>query len=162
MLQISIKDQEPVAKVNLSGTIDESANLEPILQIKTSAVEIQCNGVIRINSIGIEHWRTIFSEFRSYGRKLTFIEVSPVLVEVQNFIASFVEISEEISLCIPYDCLSCKTNFLKTIKTDSVLSQLAQLRSSPCEKCGKPAEMTEVPEEYFSFIIKASRHQKNP
>lgn len=159
MLQINISERGSVSKVTLSGIIDENSDLAPLLEIKTESIEIECSKVVRINSVGIERWRNIFSEIRGYGRKLVFTQVSPVLVDVQNFISSFIETAEELSVCVPYDCNSCNSNTIVIIETKDIAAKMSTLETTACVKCGKSAEMTEIPEEYFGFIIRGNKNK---
>lgn len=153
MLRITLVEVGNVTQAVLEGIIDEASSFKQLLNIKSNSLQVNCRKVTRINSVGIELWNEGFSELRNRRVQLQFIEFSAVLVEANNFIAGFVAPEELKSLCVPYWCPDCKLMSMKLVTPEQVKTDLAKVEFSPCEKCKKPSEIDENPNEYFSAIL---------
>lgn len=140
-------------KISIEGIIDESADFKQLIPSTDPVVHIHCGKIARINSVGVKLWGEYFKAFRASGRQVRFFELSPVLVSTMNYISSFIQKPELVSLCVPYLCEGCQAVNLKTITPDEARSKVSELGSTACSKCGKTAELDATPEEYFSAIL---------
>jgi hypothetical protein len=152
MLNINKDDKSIPQKIYLSGVIDESAFLSPLLEGKPSDLFLFLQNVSRINSVGVKIWREFFAQFRKAGGKLNFFEIAPALVSAANYLSDFILPEEVRSLCIPFFCENCGRSVTKVYEFYELKKLNFDVTPPTCGECGCKTEIDEVPEEYFSFL----------
>ena len=97
-------------------------------------------------------WILTFANFKKNGVRVTFEDMSPVLVEQLNMIRNFCADYNVVSLGLPYLCTACSKTSLHTISAEEVKRSQFQLKSLPCPHCKSSSEFDDVAEEYFEFL----------
>lgn len=154
MLHFKKSIEGNVSSVDLLGVIDERVSFASALGKLTSQVKVNCRGITRINSSGIKLWREFWNQLRERGATLEFIEISPATVAVTGSIFDFLRSDEVISICVPYVCTSCRQEKIVVLTKATVLKHLPQVPMEKCANCDAACELDDIPEDYFSFLIK--------
>lgn len=155
-MEFNLVQNNGVAQVNLSGIINEDAELSlqklatEIAEFKT--VAFQFAQVRAINSLGVRAWVTFLRSIED-TRQLFFLECVPDVIMQINMIPSFQGKAVIQSFFVNY--VSAATN-----KTHRVLIDTSNLppKSMPtppnCPDSGEPMETEELEEEYFAFLLR--------
>lgn len=153
MLTASGNSENGVLKAKLSGIMNENVDFDKLFGAEFRALELNCKGINRINSLGVKLWRNYFHKLRGTKIKVRFFELSPELVHQLNHLGDFVHKDDVESICAPYYCRSCATVTMRTFEL-ATLGDLGQmdLQPVPCQNCQDPAEFDEIPEEFFFFL----------
>ena len=153
MIKVAKEDRGGVVWVKLTGSIEESVNLEDLIGPPPAALVINCKEISRINSVGVKGWIKYFQTAQSKGTKLTFEECSTAIVEQVNLISNFVCGGKVDSIYVPFSCTQCKSELIALFKVDDLKAQgEVQLPELPCTKCGGSATFDDIEEEYFAFL----------
>jgi anti-anti-sigma regulatory factor len=151
-----VKEQQGKALVvRLVGSIEESVSFDQLIgvpQAPTDELQINCKGVVRINSVGVKTWIKYFQSLSSRGIKLKFVELSTALVEQMNFISNFRCGGEVESIYVPFACEKCHSELVGLFRVDALKKMQCKIPPLQCSKCGGKAVFDDVPEEYFGFI----------
>jgi hypothetical protein len=151
-----VKEQHgKVLVVRLAGSIEESFNFEQAIGFPaspTDEVQVNCKGIVRINSVGVKAWIKYFQTLHSRGIKLKFVELSTAIVEQMNFISNFRCGGEVESIFVPFSCEKCHSELVGLFKTDVLKKLQCKIPPLRCSKCGGQAVFDDVPEEYFGFL----------
>ena len=138
--------------VTLTGTFEESANLENEIGPVSGTIAINTRGITRINSVGVKAWITYFKKLKTDGVVFKFEECSPSIIEQMNLISTFLCGGEVVSVLIPYSCTKCVSDFV----VSCTIQKLKELNAeAPAVKCEKPdcrAVFDDENEEYFYFM----------
>ncbi len=139
-------------RVRLWIDIDESTALDEHIPSSLPSVEIDCEGVKRINSSGVRLWIDYFSRLRADGTRLSFRNCAPPLVEQWSMIPNFLVKSEVKSVLVPFRCSACAKAFNQPYTLDELGSLDVDRLQMPCLACSQPAEFEDIPDEYFVFL----------
>lgn len=156
MFVIHKLDKGPPMRIAIEGIIDETANFTLLSEIPGMELQLFCQKVTRINSIGVKLWVDSFNEFRKTNGKLRFIEISPDLVDSVNYISSFIKPEELVSLVVPYYCGKCKLPKVEIMTPQEIREQIKTLDAKPCHTCSETMEIECDPEEYFASIMRTT------
>lgn len=135
----------------ISGVIDEQANFSSMVGPLSGPVEVNCKDVTKINSNGVKSWISYFTSLTSQGTKLSFSQLSPVLVEQLNSLSNFCVSAKVHSLMVPFACTKCH-------KETIIPMDIPTLKANPepepivCPHCKGSAEFDDLPEEYFCCL----------
>ena len=154
MLKVTKEDKNGIPMYRLAGSIEENVNFEQQLGSPTGEIWINCKEVPRINSVGVKGWIRYFQGLQAKGVKMKFVECSTAIVEQVNLISNFICGGTVESIYAPYSCPSCKTEQVGLFKCDDIKKYNFELPELNCIKCGKKAEFDDIPEEYFSFLMR--------
>jgi endogenous inhibitor of DNA gyrase (YacG/DUF329 family) len=138
--------------VRLSGSIEESVNLEQLIGPPPALLHVYSKEVSRINSVGVKGWIKFFQGIQSRGTRLHFHECSMAIVEQINLISNFTCGGTVESIYVPFCCSSCKSDMIALFKTGDLKKVQFNLGPQKCPKCGGNAEFDDIPEEYFGFL----------
>ena len=141
-----------VLVVRLSGSIEESVNLEQIIGEPQPEMDIICKEISRINSIGVKAWIKYFLSAASKNSKLRFLECSTAIVEQINMISNFTCGGKVESIFIPFVCENCKSELVGCFKCDDIKRVNFVIPTLKCTKCSGKASFDDIPEEYFAFL----------
>jgi anti-anti-sigma regulatory factor len=148
-----IKEQKgDVLVVRLVGSIEESVVLDKLIGPPPPALDINCKGVSRINSVGVKSWIRFFQNCQAKGTKLRFLECSTPLVEQINLISNFLCNGTLESVYVPFSCSKCHSELVGLFRTEDLKKMNLIIPSLKCNKCGGKAEFDDIPEEYFAFL----------
>ena len=137
------------AVATLEGAIDEATQLEQLFGEIVSSTLIDCGGVDRINSIGVNNWVQRFTVC-ARDQSLQVTRLSYPLVMQANSVANLFEGAEIISALAPYFCGACQKNLLLDVRR----TELPEGTGAPtrtCPDCKAPLEFDEL-DEYFNFL----------
>jgi anti-anti-sigma regulatory factor/DNA-directed RNA polymerase subunit RPC12/RpoP len=150
-----VKEQKGSALlVRLSGSIEESVNLDQLIGPPPAEMIISCKEIPRINSVGVKAWIKYFQTAQAKGTKLTFIECSTAIVEQINLISNFICGGVIESIYVPFACTSCKSELVGLFKTADLKKLNLKLPELKCSKCSGKAVFDDIPEEYFGFLTR--------
>jgi hypothetical protein len=144
------RDERGRTHLKLSGAIDESSDLPGMFKELGADVEIDLEGVERINSIGVHRWIPAFEGF-CRGRAVELTGLSYPMVLQANMVANLFG-NVPISSCLaPYFCTKCQDNRMSLVQRTEVSSSgLPPARK--CPVCGEAMSFDEL-ENYFSFFL---------
>lgn len=150
-----IKEQKGSALVvKLSGSIEESVNLDQLIGAPQPEMQISTKDVSRINSVGVKAWIKYFSAAQAKGTKLTLVECSTAIVEQINLISNFVCGGRVESVFVPFSCTQCKSELVGLFKVDDLKKLNGNIPELKCTKCSGRAVFDDIPEEYFAFLTR--------
>lgn len=137
----------------LKGVIDESTNFIQAFSTLSEVLEINGKEVQKINSSGVKSWISFFTQLSSKGIKVSFSELSPILVEQLNALANFTGGGEVKSIIVPYACTNrgCRKETSQPLTVES-LKENPEIQPVKCPHCGSPSEFDDLPEEYLAFL----------
>jgi hypothetical protein len=135
--------------VEISGIIDETADLEGLLGDLDGDVALDLAGVQRINSIGAHRWIGAIDRLTAH-RRVT-IEAVPYCVGMQaNYVANFFARAEVLSCLAPYACTGCEASESLLIHRDEVSLRAP---SRWCQRCKSELVFDEL-DGYLDFLVR--------
>lgn len=141
--------------VRLSGVIDETVNLEQLIgPAPQREIHLYLKEVSRLNSMGVKVWVKYFEAVAKRGTLLRVFEMSPVIVGQLNLMGNFIPNAKFESVCAPYLCTKCKSQFVAVYKADTLAGLMEQMPPQKCPKCSASAEFDDIESEYFSFLTR--------
>ncbi|HLE00444.1 MAG TPA: hypothetical protein VJB59_09300 [Bdellovibrionota bacterium] len=140
--------------VRLTGSIEESVNFEQIIGLTSPELIVNCRDVPRINSVGVKAWIKYFQSLQAKNIKMHFIECSTAIVEQINLISNFIPEGCVESIYVPFSCGTCKSELVGLFKTEDLKKLEFKLPPLKCTKCSGQASFDDIPEEYFSFLMR--------
>lgn len=152
MLKVAKEQKGNVLAIKLSGSIEETVNLEELIGPTSQEVHINSKEVTRINSVGVKGWIKYFQTLQGKGVKLTFQECSTAIVEQINLISNFTCGGEVESIYVPFACVNCKAELIALFKTVDLNPEKLNLPELKCTKCSGKAVFDDIEEEYFAFL----------
>ena len=156
MFNITKEQKDGILIARISGSIDETVNLETAIgAAATPEVHIYCKEIKRINSIGVKGWIKYFQALTQKGTTVKFIECSSAIVEQINLIANFLGGGTVESVLVPFSCNNCKSELVGLFKVADLKRIQLKIPDLKCSKCGGTAVFDDIPEEYFAFIERA-------
>lgn len=148
-----IKEQKGnVLSVRLVGSIEETVSFDQIIGQTGGELHVYCKEVPRINSVGVKGWIKYFQTLQQANVRLTFFECSTAIVEQINLISNFVCGGTVESICVPYSCGQCKSEFIAVFKAAEIKSMGQMVPELKCAKCSGKAVFDDIAEEYFGFL----------
>ncbi len=152
MLNVIKEQKGPALVVRLSGSVEESVNLDQLIGPPPAELHVICKEIPRINSVGVKSWIKYFQGAQTKGTKLKFLECSTAIVEQINLISNFTAGGQVESLYVPFACGNCKTELVGLYKSEDIKKLGGNIPDLKCSKCGGKASFDDIPEEYFSFL----------
>jgi hypothetical protein len=148
----SVADKGGRRVVTLRGEIDENADFSELKTRLRGDVDLDLEGVMRINSCGVREWVNFVRELNVTS--LRFARCSPTVVLQLNTIYNFRGRARVESFLAPYVCESCHNDEYRLLKVDDHFPE--RLRVFPpafrCGRCGGVMLFDELPERYLSFL----------
>jgi anti-anti-sigma regulatory factor len=127
MIKVAKELNGNVLVLRLSGSIEETVNLEEMVGPTPAEVRIDCKEVTRINSVGVKGWIKYFQTLQTKNIKLTFFQCSTAIVEQVNLISNFVCGGTVESIYVPFACTNCKAELIALFKTTDLNPNAIQL-----------------------------------
>jgi anti-anti-sigma regulatory factor/DNA-directed RNA polymerase subunit RPC12/RpoP len=141
--------------VRLSGTVDESSQLETLFGQVPPKLIVHCKDVHQLNSAGVKSWIRFFSDLKLAKVNFQFIECSPPVVEQINMIMNFTAGGSVASIYLPFYCAKCSKSFYSLISIDKLRTIYKNLPAPACPQCGSATEFDDIEDEYFGFLERA-------
>ncbi len=135
--------------IKLTGVIDEFADLSFFSRL-TGRNEINLSGVRRINSFGVRIWMDAVRKVAE-DVELTFVDISPPLVEQLNMIQGFMGKGVIESFQVPLICTECEYEESVTCPTAGFTKEKS-IYGRKCPECMHPMELDDLEEQYLGFI----------
>jgi anti-anti-sigma regulatory factor len=142
-----IKQRGAGTVVEFSGTLDENANADSLLDRVRGRVIFDLEQVRRINSSGIREWIEFLRKLAEKVDELVFVRCSPEVVTQLNSIYNFRGPARIESFYAPYVCSKCHEEDLKLL---TVADPLA-VPDFVCDQCGGRMDLDEIPDRFFAF-----------
>ena len=145
-------------KIDLSGTLNETAKLDKLPSDKFTELFINLNFLANINSIGIRNW-ILWCKHLPVQPQFTFSHCPCFFVEQMSAIRGLVPPGSIISsFYIPYFCESCncEDHFLAELgvhyKREKAGDWSLHLKDKTCARCIRPMEVSTNLNKYFRFF----------
>lgn len=140
-------------KIELSGSMNEDANLTNIKADGSSAIHIDWKKVEAMNSCGVRDWIKCLKTFPA-GAKITYAHCPPIIVEQMNMVAGFFPKGANVdSLFVPYFCEGCKKQEMVLLTSGKdIQDKKVNMPEVKCPQCGKPMEPDILEAKYFRFL----------
>jgi anti-anti-sigma regulatory factor/DNA-directed RNA polymerase subunit RPC12/RpoP len=152
MIKVAKELNGNVLTLRLSGSIEETVNLDEMVGPTPAEVRVDCKEITRINSVGVKGWIKYFQALQTKGTKLTFFQCSTAIVEQVNLISNFVCGGSVESIYVPFACTNCKAELIALFRTADLSPSSIQLPELKCTKCSGKAVFDDIEEEYFAFL----------
>lgn len=155
MLNAIKEAQGKALVIRLSGVVDETVNLDQLLgPVSQPEVHLYLREITRLNSMGVKLWIRYFHGLATQGKVIRVFEASPVVVGQLNLMLNFIPGAIYESVCAPYLCSNCKTQFQAVYRTEALKGVMHQMPPQKCPKCGGTAQFDDIEAEYFSFLTR--------
>lgn len=138
--------------VQLSGTVEESVNLDQIIGYVDESVIVNVRDIARINSVGVKVWMRYFQSLNARGVKVVFRECSQAIVEQLNMISNFHCGAKIESILLPYYCKSCQKELVGIVQVQHLLDHHLEVPEVKCSSPDCKVQFDDDPDEYFSFL----------
>jgi hypothetical protein len=140
--------------LELSGAIDESAELERIEVGDASTITIDMRNINRINSIGIRSW-IIWVNKSLTNKKVTLVNCPRSVVDQFSKVHGFLPKTANVrSFWVSYACLNCGHDEEQLFELGKHFTKdgLSVATGRKCSDCGELMEMDGYEARYFSFL----------
>lgn len=150
-LSVEVKNENDTTVINLTGRIDEDADLSPILNLKDNKLHINFDKVEMINSCGIREWINMLTELSG---KITYSHCPQSVIEQINMVHGFIKPGIEVeSFYAPYYEESSDEVRMILINTSDVIDNKAPAKTNDD---GEELEFDAIEAQYFQFIKQMS------
>ena len=151
--RLEIRDGRLVA--HLRGEVNENADLAELRRQLRGDVELDLEGVARINSCGVREWVNFVRTLEV--KSLRFARCSPTVVLQLNTIYNFRGVARVKSFLAPYVCETCHVDEYKLLDTAEHFSEPSavvpqHVPAFRCARCGGVMTFDELPERYLAFL----------
>jgi hypothetical protein len=140
--------------VALRGEINENADLGELGRLLSGDVELDMEGVTRVNSCGVREWVNFVRALDAVSA-LRFSRCSPNVVLQLNTIYNFRGRARVVSFLAPYVCEVCHVDEYRLLVVAEHFPDLAHpsVPAFRCGRCGGVMAFDELPERYLAFLI---------
>jgi hypothetical protein len=154
-LTVNVTGDATERRLVLTGRLDESVRLEgeaPKWAART--VVLESAGITAINSLGIREWMHLMARLTAAGATVVHERCAEALIEQMSFIPAVRGGGTVRSFHAPYICPSChhEASMLIDVAVHGDGLREMQAPGLPCERCGSPMELADLPERLFAFI----------
>ncbi len=155
VLSITPKDEEGRKVYYIAGPLDENCDLTLLLQDSHADLNLDVQGLTKINSIGIKNWVSML--LKSKQKQVFIHRCSIRFINQINLLPEFIGHAEIKSLYLPYYCESCdeEEDCLITIdqaKDENFVQNLDQ--QFKCKSCNEYLSFNDDDQIYFFFLTK--------
>lgn len=140
--------------LQLSGIIDENANLTPLTSARAAEIRLELSHVQRINSFGVRAWLEAVRSIPSSCR-LVLAACSTAIVDQCNMVAEFHGHGVIESFYAPLICESCGEETQVLFATADCRARGGVLPEIPCPRCQRVMDIDDLAEQYLAFLRSA-------
>jgi len=137
-------------RVHLSGSIDESADLDAAFTGVEGRCIVSLEGIERINSMGIHRWIPVIARLASEN-ELAFERLSYPVALQANVVANLFGGAKVLSCLAPYFCNTCQDDRTAVVTSEEIAASGGAAPEERCEVCNEPMEFDEL-DTYFLFL----------
>lgn len=137
--------------LQISGILDENADLSPLTKSNLPELRLDFSGVTRVNSFGVRTWMTAIREIPK-TTPLYYMRCSPPIVDQCNMILGFRGHAHIVDFYAPLICEDCDLEKPALFQTDLCVSLGGRLPPTECPECGEPMEIDDLEEHYLHFL----------
>ncbi|MEZ4871980.1 MAG: hypothetical protein R2827_07005 [Bdellovibrionales bacterium] len=153
-LKVTIDVDGQIARVFLSGRVDEDSDLSSLLDIQQSEIIFDFNDLVGMNSCGIREWIRFMNKIPD-AKIISYTNCPVQIIEQINMIMDFRREGTSItSFYAPYYCEECDKEDAELLTIDDV-KNIAEPPVRKCKECGSEMEFDYPPQQYFRFLNKA-------
>lgn len=145
----------PTTRLLMTGRIDDSAPLSGFVDsITTTAVIIDTDGVVFVNSIGVREWMRLLRGLASKHCTVRLERIADVLITQMNMIPDVRGTATIASFHAQYVCGACGAEAAPIIDAVVYAEQLAAMQAPkmPCPECNAEMELGDYPERYLTLF----------
>ena len=155
-VEMSIAGKE--SRVELSGQLDERAELARVVEKIEGSVVFDLASVSFINSIGVREWVRLLRQLHEKNVRVTLRRCSEAMVHQMNMIVETVAHTHVESFFVPYMCDACGAEASMCIEVESHLAELRDMHAPPqrCPECSGNMAFSEIPARYLLFIAQGA------
>lgn len=138
--------------VRLRGSLNETLDSEKLVEDLSGTVIFDLGGVGSVTSFGVRQWLSGLR--RLQVDYYAFVRCRPCVVAQFNMVSNFGGLGELVSLYAPYVCAECDQvdEHLIDLRTSYAEVTRGDLPELKCSHCGKPSELDDIPDYFFSFV----------
>lgn len=154
-LTIDVDGDQRERRATLSGRLDESSTLGPLVELLVAPrVVLDTAGIHFINSIGVREWIRLMRGLAAAGRRIVLVRVSEPLTAQLSMVLVAREGAEVVSVNAPYECAQCRREETVLVEIGPHRADLLAMRAPTftCPECGGRLELADLPERYFLFV----------
>lgn len=139
--------------VKLSGVFDASLDPSSLSSGLHGSIVFDLDAVDRATSFGVREWLRALEALEP-SSTYAFVNVRPALLSQFNMITGFGGRGTLVSLYVPFLCESCDEETEVWFDLRSRHEELLIWRdgTAPCRACGDPAQLDDLPEQYFAYV----------
>lgn len=143
--------------VKIEGDINEWVDYSRMIPAEANRVEILCDGVGRVNSIGLRSWISALREREAAGVGIRFHWVPMQVLAVLRLLAPSLAFSQVQSVQVPLRCEGCGRARLGLVQAGAGVREIKRVQSVRC-RCGGAERIDEGREELEAlqeFLLRA-------
>jgi anti-anti-sigma regulatory factor len=143
-----VDNRGDLSAVTLIGEMTEETDFRPLVnEIRGDRVEVNLEGITRINSCGVREWINFVNALERDGKAVLLERCAPVVVTQMTHLTNFAGSRGTIgSAMAPYFCPSCESEEKMLVTLGKQQPELPEER--PCPACGETMELAEAAELY--------------
>jgi hypothetical protein len=141
-------------RVELTGQLDERADLGPLAQALEGRAIFDLAQVSFINSIGVREWVRLQRALAEKQVEVVLRRCSEAMVHQMNMIVETVGQAKVESFFVPYVCDACGAEASMCIEVEAHAAGLRRMEApeQKCAECGGVMAFAEIPARYLLFV----------
>lgn len=148
---LDIETTSGETRIRISGLIDETARLSPLLQRPEGQLIFDLSGIERVTSIGIRCWVTFVRALSEAGKTFVLERCSVPVVTQLNIVPSFRGQGTVRSVYAPFFCARCNAQRTELFEVQPDLAKVLAT-PLPCQSCSGEMELDDIPERFLAFL----------
>lgn len=155
-LEARVEGDAAARRIVLRGKLDETSPVSGrVAAWVAGQVVVDTAEIVFINSIGVREWMRLIRGLTDRGSQVRLERCAEVIIEQINMIDEAKGGAEVVSFHAPYECTACglEASMLIDVARHGAAMRRMQPPEMSCPDCGKPMELYEVPEKFFSFLL---------
>jgi len=144
------KSEDGEFRVYLTGSIDESSDLDSAFDGIEGRCVVSLEGIERINSMGIHRWIPTITKLAEEHEVVVERLSYPVALQA-NVVANLFGGAAVASCVAPYFCNTCQEDRTAVVGADEVRATDGGAPDKSCDVCNEPMEFDEL-DNYFLFL----------
>ena len=157
-LEVELSSAGKESRVELSGQLDERAELARVVEKIEGSVVFDLAAVSFINSIGVREWVRLLRQLHEKNVRVILRRCSEAMVHQMNMIVETVAHTRVESFFVPYMCVACGAEASMCIEVEPHLAELRHMQAptQECLECGGKMSFSEIPARYLLFVAQGA------